>query len=138
MRDFFGIRAAVLGAANVYFRTARGSGRTLALVESLRDGDRVVFTNAVEAKRVQRMCMERGVAIKILVMEPKDPHGIFDRGGPSKGRTMFDHTWVEQYYLAALERAGDVLDHCERESSGHGTPHIETRLRAREISKWQL
>ena len=57
---------------------------------------------------------------------------------PSKGRTLFDHTWVERFYLHQMEQAIQEIDHLQRESSGFGTQHIETRRTAIELSKWDM
>lgn len=133
--DFFGIGAAVRGAVHIYFQSARGTGRTSTLVESLKDGDRVVFTNQAEARRVERLLRDRGVEAECIVVSMREPGAIFKRG-TSQGRTILDHTWVEQFYLNALEDAQRHLAHLERESSGYGRAHEATRDAAREISKW--
>lgn len=62
--DSFGIGAALKGAALIYFQASRRTGRTTSLVESLKDGDRVIFTNSNEADRVKRICYELGIKIK--------------------------------------------------------------------------
>lgn len=67
---------------------------------------------------------------------PKTPERVFERGTP-KGRTIFDHSWVEQYYLQAIERTQQEIDHFERQASGFGDAHRETRWRAEEIAKWK-
>lgn len=133
--DHFGIGSAIAGAVAIYLRSSRGTGRTTSLVESVKDGDRIVFSVASEAKRVQRLCEERGVKVECIVIDPKSPQRIFERG-TSQGRTIFDHSWVEQYYLHAIEDAQKDIDRLERESSGYGAAHQETKHRAREVSKW--
>lgn len=134
--DHFGIGAGVIGAANVYFQGARRTGRTTVLVESVKDGDRIVFTNAREADRVGRLLKERGVDVQCLVIDPATPQRVFEYG-TSAGRTIFDHSWVEQHYLIAINEASSRLDHFEREVSGYGEAHRDTRRRAEEIAKWR-
>ena len=46
--DHFGIGAAFRAMANVYITSARRTGRTTSLLESLKDGDRVVFASSRE------------------------------------------------------------------------------------------
>lgn len=135
--DHFGIGAAIQGAAKIYMQSARCTGRTTSLVESVKEGDRICFADSKEAERVRRLCLERGVAIECVVIDPKQPERIFERGTP-KGRTLFDHSWVQQYYLAAIERAGAEIDHFEQQASGYGEAHRETRRRAEELAKWRL
>lgn len=135
--DHFGIGAAVEGAVRIYTHSARRTGRTTSLVESLKDGDRVVFVNRKEADHTNRLCLERGVKIECLVIDPKNPRLAFDHG-TSQGRTLFDHSWVEQFYLRTIEQAREDIDYFQRELSGFGAAHIETRLRAEEIAKWRF
>jgi hypothetical protein len=46
---------------------------------------------------------------------------------PSKGRIIFDHTWVEEFYQNAVERAETSIDYFQRELSGYGEAHIKTK-----------
>lgn len=135
--DFFGIGAAVQGAARIYFRSACRSGRTTYLINSLKPGDRVIFKNHQEMNRVRNLCKERGVQeISFVVTPPKDPSRIFNRGTP-QGRVIFDHSWLEDYYNLQLENIDQDITHLEREASGWNEAHEETRLAAKEILKWR-
>lgn len=44
--------------------------------------------------------------------------------------------WVEEFYLSQLEGAVHILDHYQRETSGYGTAHLETKRQAAEIGQW--
>lgn len=137
--DHYGIGAAVEGAARIYLQSARQTGRTTSLIESLKTGDRAVFINTREAKRVKWLCKERGVEIETIVVDPKNPLKIYDIGSvPGEGRCIFDHSWVEQFYLNAINDAREAIDTFQRETSGYGMVHIETRLRAQEVLKWEV
>lgn len=135
--DHFGIGAALQGVAQVYFRSARRSGRTTSMVESLQTGDRVVFADPREAERVRRLCRERGQDVECLVLPPKSRHELPQRGTP-KGRLVFDHTWLEQFYLDQLAGAQAEVDYLQREFAGYGEAHRETNRRAEEIARWRL
>lgn len=134
--DHFGIGAAMYGMARMYCQSARRTGRTTSLVESVKDGDRIVFTNSKEAEHVRRLCLERGVQVEVMIAEPHQQERVFERGTP-EGRTLFDHSWVEQYYLNAIERAQREIDHLERQASGYGEAHRETTRRAKELATWR-
>ena len=134
--DHFGIGAAMKAMALNYTYSARRTGRTTSLVESVKDGDRIVFAEQHEAKRVQRLCLERGVKVECIVIDPRDPGRVMERKQP-EGRTIFDHSWVESYYMRAIELAGDTLDRLEREASGYGAAHRETKRRAEELARWR-
>lgn len=120
------------GIARVFFLSARRSGRTTSLIESVKDGDRIVCATSNEVARLQRLCRERGRSVECIVIDPCAPERIFQRG-TSTGRTIFDHTWVEQYYIAALERAEKDIDQLQKEGSGFGAAHLETRRAANEF-----
>ncbi|MGH1371168.1 MAG: hypothetical protein ACRBBW_03975 [Cellvibrionaceae bacterium] len=133
--DHFGIGAAVYGAARVFFRTARGTGRSTSLLESLKHGDRVIFKDSKEAERFRRLASERDLDISCIPISPSSPHKIFDYP-PSEGRTLFDHSWLEDFYLSKIEGCESEIDRLQRESSGYGEAHQKTRIAAAEISKW--
>jgi hypothetical protein len=135
--DHFGIGQGVEAATRIYFQSGRQTGRTVSLVESVKAGDRVVFADSREAERVKRLCKERDIEIETIVVDPRTPQRIFERGS-SQGRTIFDHSWVEQYYMDAIDRAQEAIDHLERETSGYGEAHRETRRKAEEMAKWRF
>ncbi|HEY3432535.1 MAG TPA: hypothetical protein VGK09_08305 [Rhodocyclaceae bacterium] len=133
--DHFGIGNAMKGLALTYFQSSRRTGRTASLVESVKDGDRVVFADSKEAERVRRLCLERGVTVECIVIDPKESERVFERG-TSNGRTIFDHSWVEQRYLQSLERIQMEIDHLDRQASGYGESHRETKRHAEEQAAW--
>lgn len=134
--DHFGIGAAMKAMVRVYGQSARQTGRTQSLVESVKEGDRICFSDQMEAQRVQRLCKERGITVDCIVIPPNDPGQVFRRG-TSTGRTIFDHSWVEQYYRLAIEQCEKNIDELERETSGLGAAHRETQRRAQEAYRWE-
>lgn len=132
--DHYGIGTALRGAANILFQSARRTGRTTSLVESVKDGDRIIFANALEAERVRRLCLERGVKVECIVVPPSNPVEVFDRP-TAEGRSIFDHTWVEQFYLDGLARLESDINTFERETSGYGAAHRETKRQFEEAAK---
>lgn len=133
--DHYGIGNAMLAMDRIYANASRGTGRTTSLVESVKDGDRVVFTNEREARRVERLCKERGVTIKLMVLDPKRIELIFSRP-PIDGRTILDHSMVEALYTSSIEQCAQFIDTIERQTSGDGVAHRETRRAAVERSKF--
>jgi hypothetical protein len=134
--DHFGIGSAMKAMAAMYVHGARGTGRTTSLVESVKAGDRIVFAELREATRVERLLRERGVDVKCIVVPVREAERVFQRP-PSEGRTIFDHAWVEQFYLGAIVRSMAELDHLERQASGPGAAHRETHRQAVELAKWR-
>lgn len=134
--DHFGIGQGIMAAAQIYFQSGRRTGRTASLVESVKAGDRVVFADSREAERVRRLCKEREIEIETIVVDPRSPQRIFEWGS-SQGRTIFDHSWVEQFYLSVIYRARQGIDHMERETSGSVEAHRETQCKVKEMAKWR-
>jgi hypothetical protein len=135
--DAFGIGNAVKGAVEVLFMSARRTGRTTALLEALKDGDRVVCANEASARHMIYELRKWRKKVNVFVVPVKEPNRLFSRP-PSDGRTVFDHVWVEDYYRAQIEEAAKDIDHWQAQSSGFGAAHVETRKRAEEIAKWNL
>lgn len=134
MSDFFGIGAAIRGCVGVYFQSARGTGRTQSMLESLQDGDRVVFLKADEAMRVEHWCKEQGLDVECRVCSIQSIWTL----GTSKRRTILDHSWVEQFYREGLDDMDKALERLERHLSGWQEAHRETRRKAKEIAKWRI
>jgi hypothetical protein len=136
--DHFGIGAGVKGAVGIYFAASRRTGRTTSLVESVKDGDCVVFTDSRMGKHFKDLCRDRGVTVEIVVVDPKRPEGLFEHDGLKgfNGRTILDHHWVEEFYRHEIDRLLTLIDRFERETSGYGEAHRETKRRALEIRKF--
>lgn len=135
--DHFGIGSAIASAAQMYFRCARGTRRTTSLLESVKDGDRVVFVDSHQADLFSRLCEERGVDVDCCVVDPRTPERVFEKGTP-QGRTVFDHVWVEQFYTLAIERAARDIDHLETQATGYGEAHRITKRAAEELARWRI
>ena len=133
--DHFGIGAAIKGAVNIYFRSTRRTGKTISMINSLKDGDRVIFANSKEADRVKRLFKEAGKDVECITVNPRETERLLGRG-TIQGRTIFDHTWVEEFYLSAIERCEKDIDYLQCELSGSGEPHRETQRKMDEMAKW--
>jgi hypothetical protein len=125
--DQYGIGTAIEGCAVNYFAVSRQTGRTTQMIESLQDGDRVVCLRGKDAAWLKRRLREFEKDIDVICVPTKEANLIFDNP-PSKGRTVFDHDWIEKYYTEAIQRVQDSIDLLQRESSGFGAAHIETKL----------
>ena len=86
--DFFGIGAAYKAMAQVYSMAARRSGRTTALLNSLKDGDRVIFAKNEEADRFRRLAKHRGIEIKCVVVPVNQPEKLFERPQSHGGKEI--------------------------------------------------
>jgi GAF domain-containing protein len=134
--DHFGIGAAVRAVVRVYVKSARRTGRTTSLVESVQDGDRIVFDDHREATRVEKLLRARGVQVECTVLRVDRAGELFTKP-PSAGRTIFDHTWVERYYEQSIDLCQMEIDRLQRETSGFGEAHRETQRAADELLRWK-
>lgn len=132
--DHFGIGAALQGLAHAYMDTARQTGRTTSLVDSVKDGDRIITHSHAEALRLTRLCAERGIKVQCIHVDPQWPNRLLELGTlPGDGRTLFDHPWVELFYLRAIQKAHEDIDTFQQRMSGYGAPHRETRRKYQEM-----
>lgn len=84
------------------------------------------------------MCLERGIKVRVTVVNPNDPVSVFGRPGvPVEGRAIFDHGWVEKFYQNAIELAAKDIQKLQNNLSGEGEPHRQTRRAAAEIQRWE-
>jgi hypothetical protein len=130
--DHSGIGLAISAMFQTYRQSARTTGRTTSLLESVKDGDRIIVLNGQEKTRLERELRDRKLNVDVFVM-PLNRINELSHRAPSTGRTVFEHTWVEAFYELAIERAQKEIDVMQRETSGNGTAHIETMQRARAI-----
>lgn len=132
--DIFGIGAALKGCFSTYLQSARGTGRSSSMYNSLKNGDRVICLNHRDASEVEKQCRARGLEVETLTVsvERMDVHGL----GTSQGRTVFDHRFVEAFHEKSIDESINHLDCIEKHLSGFDHRHIETKMKAMELSKW--
>lgn len=135
--DHFGIGAAMRGMHEVYVQSARQTGRSTYLLDNLKDDDRVVCLTTQEARRLEELARERGLKTQFVTCPIENVAKLFEHGTP-QGRTIFDHTWVEAFYLRRLENTEREIDHLQKELSGWGEAHRQTQRAARELARWKL
>lgn len=138
MADIFGISSAIQGVAEVYFRGARQTGRTNGLLDHVKAGDTVVFVSQQTAQIFEARCRERGIdRVRSVVVSANSPESIFMLP-MTKGRLIFDHVWLEEYYRLEILKISQRLDHIATQASGYGEPHLETAMQAKSIRRWGL
>ena len=119
--DLFGIGSAVRGAMRIYFMSARSTGRTTRLVEILESGDTVVCVDTAQARRIVSLCKDNGqYNVDYIIVDPKYPDNVYHvlAGKEIQGRLIFDHVWIEQYYLHAIDSNIKYIDGLKNRFSG--------------------
>lgn len=135
--DFFGIGQALRGAFETYLQGSRGTGRTTLLLNSLKEGDRVIFHNHNHKKFFEMELRHREVkGVELLVVDV-DSLGEHLRGvGTAQGRTYFDHTFIEEHHKQSIEHSIRHLNSIEKNLSGFDERHYETRKKAESAANW--
>lgn len=131
--DQFGISTAMRCMAEMYFTTARRTGRTTQMLDSLKNGDRIVCLDANEARRLKGLLAERKLKVEVLSCQPHNYGELFEQGTP-QGRTVFDHCWIEEHFRRSLENSERHIDKLQTELSGYGEAHRQT---ARQANQWR-
>lgn len=136
--DFFGIGHAMKCMRKTYSLSARQTGRTQALIESLKPGDRVVCVTHVLAKHLQRRCEEMGVdGVEFTACSPNSPD-MLSVWKKSQGMTVLDHEWVEEYYMAAIDKAAADIDAIQaRLSKNEALTSRSDRLDRSQRGRWE-
>lgn len=99
------------------------------MIQSLKDGDRVIFADHREADRIKGLCMKRGINVSCQVLPPNNVTE-WQRLGRSSGRTFFDHSWIELRYELAIQYTEKEIDMLSRElSDGQPIDRLPVLLR---------
>lgn len=133
--DHFGIGAAIKGAAEIYFRSARRTGRTTRFIDTLKNGDRVLTASKGEQLLMQNLLRKRGLEVQVILREPHQFRYEPEPPNP-RGRTLMAHDFVEQCYRLAL---ADEEQRLHRWHEAHNSDRLEgeaAQFVALEHSKW--
>ena len=114
--DIFGIENHLQGEVRAYFLRNRRTGRTTKLVATVQSGDRVVCANEAEARHLrEELRRVDKVGVQVVVAAADYPKLLgFSR---SEGRTVFDHSWLEDFYTAEIKRSAQNVTELERRLS---------------------
>lgn len=137
MSDFFGISDGVIGAVNILMRAGRGVGRTKSLIENLKSGDRVVCHDPQETKRISNILRQEGIDDVTVITCTGDKLDRLREHPRPEGRLIFDHTWVERFYLDRIADAQREFEFIQNEFSGPEEKSDPTTFKQREVAKWQ-
>lgn len=99
----YGVSAACLTGLHIYESAARRSGRTEMMLASLKDGDTVICGSPQEANRIDRLCRDRKLKVRVTA-HPETARGC-------AGRIIPDHTFVQRLFEDAIKDAVRHLEH---------------------------
>lgn len=115
--DIFGIGTSIRSFCEIYSQTARRTGKTTQMIHMVNSGDRICFLSRAEADRVSKLCKEQGKNVICLTVQLDKLHQILRGARPIEGRTIFDHSLVEELYIRAIDRCGKDITQLESELS---------------------
>lgn len=117
-----GISAAIKTAVRTFEIFSRRTGRTSAMIAAIRPGDRIITATQEEQRRIRRILKLAGKEdIEVSFSDPReDP--LRRRGTNPNGATVFDHLYIEGWWLAAIERADRELRSAEAALSSAPPP----------------
>lgn len=137
--DHFGIGLGIKGAAQVYLRAARQTGRTTSLADSLKDGDCVCCATQAESNNLERELRKRKLKVRCIVLSPSERSlGSLSGMEPPIGRFIFDHGWVEEFYLRGIGRCEREIDEWQKALS-RDKSELDFNEAMREVMlKWRI
>lgn len=93
----------------------RQTGRTTNLIESVRSGDTIV-TSPGSRRHMENVLRDHGWDLrktKVHVIGAKDLNDLYEQLRGYRGRILYDHTFLEQVYTAAIENTKSHLENIE-------------------------
>ncbi|MDP1628819.1 hypothetical protein [Parvibaculum sp.] len=123
--DIYGIGIQIRTLVTTWQNYSRRTGRTAQLVDAARDGDRVICHKPSEAVELERRFRLAGKTVQVCLCDTaENPLAKF---GTARGRTWFDHGWIETFYGNRLTEAARDIAYLE-EAMSKRHPAIEARM----------
>lgn len=123
--DIFGIGTALTAVFEVYKHSARQTGRTSHLVNHVRDGDTVIFSDNNHLNHFKKeLNVKRGRIDINLIVCSIERDGDLDLRNvkPTQGQVFFDHEFIELYHQASIQWSINNLNKLSSHYSGAKRP----------------
>jgi len=116
--DIFEIEKDITDIIKQYFDITRGTGRTTKLLDTVKDGDRVIFVNRTQAMMFENLCKPRGLQVKCIDISPEIDNLVSivhypNLRGLRTGKTYFDHVWLEMHYKHKIKQTAAAIDEAQ-------------------------
>lgn len=139
--DLFGIGNAIKSCAQIYFRSAIQTGRTTALINSLKAGDRVYLETYEQVRWFESRLKDFGVEGIVCLVWSKT--GIRDnfRFGKAEGKAVLDHRLIEAMYLKAIDDCSQRIQMIENDLGAKprvGDVESQETVRIFRNQKWMM
>ena len=110
--DIYGISLGIRACTKIYFETVRQSGRTTHMVSLVERGDLVIIHPNVNDRDIYDLLAKRGIQGVDVARAGslEEIRNIARNQGKKYNRVHLDHSFVDAYYLKAIEDTGMKLD----------------------------
>lgn len=109
-------------ALHVHVDSTRQTGRTTRMIAEMQDGDTVVCPTHLIARSVERLAFDTaGKKIKYFVVDPRRLDEHWSQICGLAGNVLFEHTWIERYYLEQVKASTDNLQWLRNQVNAHPT-----------------
>ena len=110
--DIYGISLGIRACTNIYFQTIRRSGRTTHMISLVERGDLVIIHPDVHEREIHALLAKRGIQVVDVYKASslEEVRNIARNQGKKYNRVHLDHSFVDAYYLKAIEDTGRNLD----------------------------
>ena len=110
--DIYGISLGIRACTNIYFQTIRRSGRTTHMISLVERGDLVIIHPDVHERGIHDLLAKRGIqGVDVYrASSLEEVRNIALNQGKKYNRVHLDHSFVDAYYLKAIEDTSKSLD----------------------------
>ena len=110
--DIYGVSIGIRACTSIYFQTIRQSGRTTHMVSLVERGDLVIIHPNVNERDIYDLLAKRGIqGVDVAKARSLDEiRKLTQNQGKRYRRVHLDHSFIDAYYLKAIEDTGKNLD----------------------------
>ena len=110
--DIYGISLGIRACTNIYFQTIRRSGRTTHMISLVERGDLVIIHPDVHEREIHALLAKRGIQVVDVYKASslEEVRNIARNQGKKYNRVHLDHSFVDAYYMKAIEDTGKSID----------------------------
>ena len=110
--DIYGVSLGIRACTNIYFETIRRSGRTTHMISLVERGDLIIIHPNVHEREIHALLAQRGIqGVDVRKADSlEEVRNIARNQGKKYNRVHLDHSFVDAYYLKAIEDTGRNLD----------------------------
>lgn len=133
--DIYGVSMGIRACAKIYFQSMRATGRTTHMLSLVENGDLIIVHPTVNGKDLLRQLSMRGIT-KVDVRSASTLDEIRQMHRENRGcykRVHLDHSFVDAYYMSAIEKTGNAIDAMLRDAHSQTMSELDFHSNARKF-----